>query len=98
MFFGHFHEPIMILEAIASQGLWIWHVFFELSGSHNDVNVLKWSFVFSELVEGHARPANYSVNSHKGYYRADGIYPKWSTFIKIISCPQEKKAKLFVAV
>jgi hypothetical protein len=71
MFSGHFHEPTMILEAVASQDLWIWHAFFGLPGSHNDINVLERSSVFFELAEGRAPPANYSVNGHN--YTMDTI-------------------------
>ncbi|XP_020247966.1 uncharacterized protein LOC109825526 [Asparagus officinalis] len=35
MYTGHFHEPTIILEAVASKDLWIWHAFFGLPGSHN---------------------------------------------------------------
>ncbi|XP_021801986.1 uncharacterized protein LOC110746083, partial [Prunus avium] len=52
------------LEAVASYDLWIWHAFFGLPGSHNDINVLERSTVFGELVEGRAPPVNYSVNGH----------------------------------
>jgi len=40
MYTGHCCEPTIILEAVASQELWIWHVFFGMPGSLNDINVL----------------------------------------------------------
>ncbi|KAL6205172.1 hypothetical protein ACLB2K_022434 [Fragaria x ananassa] len=41
MYSGHIYEPTIILEAVASYNLWIWHAFFGLPGSHNDINVLE---------------------------------------------------------
>ncbi|XP_020245294.1 uncharacterized protein LOC109823429 [Asparagus officinalis] len=79
MYTGHFHEPTIILEAVASKDLWIWHAFFGLPGSHNDLNILHRSSVFAQLAEGRASPCNYTVNGHEynmGYYLADGIYPE----------------------
>ena len=38
---GHIREPTIILEAIASYDLWIWHAFFGLPRSNNDINVLE---------------------------------------------------------
>ncbi|XP_042955669.1 uncharacterized protein LOC122291770 [Carya illinoinensis] len=80
MYSGHIHEPTIILEAVASYDLWIWHAFFGMPGSHNDINVLERSFIFTELAQGRAPPVNYTINGNDytmGYYLADGIYPKW---------------------
>ena len=64
--------------------------FFGLPGSNNDINVLERSPIFSEFEQGHALTINYSINGHKytmRYYLADGIYPKWSTFVKTVPSP-----------
>ena len=98
MYTGHCHEPTIILEAVASQDFWIWHAFFGLPGSLNDINVLDRSPVFTLLANGHAPPVNYIINGHEykmRYYIADGIYPNWSTFVKTIPCPQGLKKKHF---
>ena len=50
---GHVEKPTIILEAIAFD-LWIWHAFFEMPGSHNDINVLHRSHLFANLAEGRA--------------------------------------------
>jgi len=49
MYSGHIREPTIILEAVESNDLWIWHAFFGLPGSHNDINVLEWFDVFANL-------------------------------------------------
>lgn len=51
MYSSHSHEAVIILEVIASHNLWIWHACLRLLGSHNDINVLERSFVFSELAQ-----------------------------------------------
>ncbi|XP_030964406.1 uncharacterized protein LOC115985620 [Quercus lobata] len=98
MYCGHICEPSINLEAVASYDLWIWHLFFGLPGSNNDINVFERSHVFSELAQRRAPAVNYSINDHDytiGYYLADGIYPQWSTFVKTIPRPLGAKRKLF---
>ena len=43
---------IVILEAIASHDLWIWHAFFGCAGTLNDINVLDCSPVFDDVEQG----------------------------------------------
>ncbi|XP_041017973.1 uncharacterized protein LOC121260195 [Juglans microcarpa x Juglans regia] len=74
--------------------------FFGLSSSHDDINVLERSFIFTELAQGRAPEVNYSANDNEykmGCYLTDGIYPKWSTFVKTIPFPQGNKKTHFVA-
>jgi len=95
---GHCDKPTIILEAVASYDLWIWHAFFGMPGSHNDINVLHRSPLFDNLAEGTAPPVNYTVNGHDytmGYYLADGIYPSWATIVKSITLPMGNKNQYF---
>jgi hypothetical protein len=76
MYKGHKKGCIVILEAVATHDLWIWHSFFGMPGSNNDINVLQCSPIFSKLVEGHAPPVDFVINGrhyNKEYYLADGI-------------------------
>ncbi|KAF8393073.1 hypothetical protein HHK36_021314 [Tetracentron sinense] len=74
MYSGNVREPTIILEAVASYDLWIWHAFFGLPGSHNDINVLERSSVFTDLADERAVAIDYSINGNDydmGYYLAD---------------------------
>ncbi len=95
---GDYKVLTIILEAVASYDLWIWHAFFGVAGSNNDINVLNQSPLFLEQVRGEAPRVHFSVNGNEynnGYYLADGIYPEWASFMKTISLPQIEKHKLF---
>jgi hypothetical protein len=39
-------ECSVFLEAVADYDLWIWHAFFGMAGTNNDINVLQRSLVF----------------------------------------------------
>jgi hypothetical protein len=97
-FCGTNGRPSMILEAVATYDLWIWHAFFGMPGTNNDVNVLHRSPVFDPMTTGRMPPVNYTINGNAynfGYYLADGIYPNWPTFLKAIRHPYEQKKVYF---
>ncbi|XP_062188824.1 uncharacterized protein LOC133892101 [Phragmites australis] len=88
----------IFLEVVASQDLWIWHGFFGVVGSNNDIIVLNQSPSFTEVLKGQAPQVQFSINKRQydiGYYLADGIYPEWTAFVKTIPHPQTEKEQLF---
>ena len=98
MYTGHVHRPTIVLEAVAFYDLWIWHAFFGMPGSNNDINVLDASNLFANLREGCGPSSNYIImgnHYNMGYYLVDGIYPKWATIVQLISHPQELAHELF---
>ncbi|XP_026399328.1 uncharacterized protein LOC113295190 [Papaver somniferum] len=87
---GHYAKPTVILEAAASYDCWIWHAFFGLPGSQNDINVLHKSPLFEDLKYGISPQVNFSINGNDythGYYLANGIYSKWSTLVQCYRQP-----------
>ena len=99
-FVKHIYKvPTIILEAVASYALWIWHAFFGCPGTLNDINILDLCPVLQELYEGRTLKCEYVINGCKyniGYYLSDGIYPRWATFIKTIPLSQSVKDRLLV--
>ena len=61
---GHKEVATIILEAVASSDLWIWHVFFGVAGSNNDINVFDRSPIFDDVLQGHAPEENYTINGN----------------------------------
>ncbi|GJY71149.1 ALP1-like protein [Tanacetum coccineum] len=83
----HGPYPFILLEALASNDLWIWHAFFGVSGMNHDVNALRQSPIFNDLKSGRALDVSFVANNvpyKRGYYLTDGIYPQWSVLIKSI--------------
>ncbi|KAL5549771.1 hypothetical protein UlMin_005002 [Ulmus minor] len=48
---GRSGSPTIILEVVAYYDLWIWHAFFGLPDSNNDINVLEASHLFANLAQ-----------------------------------------------
>jgi len=92
---GH---PTIMLEAVASYDLWLWHAYFGPAGSNNDINVLNESDLFDDLLQDNAPQVPFVANGEnftKGYYLADGIYPDWATIVKSFKCPMDPKTSKF---
>ncbi|XP_024195682.1 uncharacterized protein LOC112198810 [Rosa chinensis] len=83
---------------VVSYDTGIWHAFFGTPGAQNDLNVLGASNVFEHVIGGTAPLVEFEVNNKRytnGYYLADGIYLRWSTFVKTISNPRTEEEKHF---
>ncbi|KAK4485526.1 hypothetical protein RD792_008168 [Penstemon davidsonii] len=97
-FSGRLKKPTIILEAVADADTWIWHAFFGVPGSQNDITVLGRSPLFDSMIKGTSPHVNYEVNNKNyfmTYYLADGIYPKWATLIQAIRNPIDPKEQFF---
>ncbi|XP_071699050.1 uncharacterized protein [Rutidosis leptorrhynchoides] len=93
----HGYQTIM-LEAVASYDNWIWHAYFGMAGSNNDLNVLNASPLFDSLLTDTAPQVPYEIGDvdfDRGYYIADGIYPSWASFVKGFSSVVDAKRKYF---
>nr|XP_043630433.1 protein ALP1-like [Erigeron canadensis] len=92
---GH---PTIMLEAVASFDLWIWHAYFGPAGSNNDINVFIESDLFGQLLQDKAPAVDFTVNGQqftKGYYLADSMYPEWATLVMSFKCPMDPKTSKF---
>ena len=83
---------------MADYETWIWHAFFGMPGSCNDINVLHRSPLMNRIANGETPPVEFVANGRTyryGYFLADGIYPRWQTFVKPVHKPQGKKQSDF---
>ncbi|XP_068336533.1 protein ALP1-like [Pyrus communis] len=97
-FSGRSRKPIVVLKTVALYDTWIWHVFFGVPGSQNDITVLGRSPIFNRLTEGKTPQLDYYINNRQynmGYYLADNIYTKWATLVQAIPNPRNDAEKLF---
>ncbi|KAJ0789049.1 putative harbinger transposase-derived protein [Helianthus annuus] len=63
--------PTVILQAVASQDLWVWPAYFGVVGSCNDINVFEQSPLLEEWISGKAPKASFYANENyypHGYY------------------------------
>jgi hypothetical protein len=97
-FKGRHTHPTVILEAVASKNLWIWHAFFGVAGSNNDINVLQRSPLARALAQRTIPQVPFLVNGQQHqqpYFLTDGIYPEWAVFVKAFRASEEPEKILF---
>jgi hypothetical protein len=78
-FKGYKKDPTIVLEAVADHETCIWHAFFGMPGSCNDISVLQRSPLMTRLAMREGTSVEFEANGHKynyGYFLADGIYPR----------------------
>ncbi|XP_041995806.1 uncharacterized protein LOC121745926 [Salvia splendens] len=66
--------------AIADYRLRIWHAYFGVAGSNNDINVLQSSLLFNDDCRGEGLKISFVANDtqySRGYYLTDEIYLWW---------------------
>nr|XP_043639895.1 protein ALP1-like [Erigeron canadensis] len=71
---------------------------FGAPSSNNDINVLNQSDLYLTERNGTAPDTSFAVNGReykRGYYLTDGIYSKYSAFIKAYPYPTDPKEKRF---
>jgi hypothetical protein len=69
-----------------------------MADSHNDINVLECSQIFSRLAKGNSLEVKYEISGQqysKGNYLSDRIHHLWFVFVKTIPSPQEEKMHWF---
>ncbi|XP_021734892.1 uncharacterized protein LOC110701567 [Chenopodium quinoa] len=66
-------------DYVRISGNTIWHAYFGVAGSNNDINVLDRLPIFNNFLEGCGPEVQFTLNGsiyNMGYYLADGIYPE----------------------
>ena len=96
-----------VLESICDYNLWFWHGAYGFAGSMNDINILDSSPLLSSWVDGSfqqkeelAGVVPFYIGEEEFdrlFVLADGIYPRFSRFVKTISQPSTVGEKRFVA-
>lgn len=87
---GNLEKPTISYEAACDSDLFIWHCFFALPGSCNDINVLDASPLIFSIASGRTMSEFSVVDTcyYQPYLLVDGIYPEWTCFLGPIKHPK----------
>ena len=86
-----------MLEAACDHHLWFWHASYGYGGALNDINIMNMSHLQAGFLDGTFAEVEvqsgvipYTINYHEFmqmYFLVDGIYPRYSRFVKAIRQP-----------
>lgn len=85
-------NPVITLEAAASNDLWIWHALFGVPGPLNEINVLGRSNLVNDIINQSGPEVSFTLYRNrqynmKGYYLTDSTYPSCDTFVRSLNNP-----------
>ena len=99
--------PSILLESIVDYHMYFWHVSYGYTGNIGDLNVLQQSPLLERMVDGtfhqleeEAEAVPFDIGDeefNKCFILVDGIYPKFSRFVKGIKEPTSNKEKKYTA-
>ena len=102
---GKEKKPCIVLEAVCDYNLYIWHASYGYCGALNDVNILYLSPLLEHLLGGTFGESEKNVVPYeiageefdKCFLLTDGIYPKFSRFVKANKHPIDPAERRFTA-
>ena len=105
-YMGKSRKPTIVLEAVCDYNLWFWHVSYGYCGSMNDINILNLSPLLERMLDGTFDRLEdeaddvvpYTIGGeefNKAYFLTDGIYPRYSRFVKGMKVPITEEEKRF---
>ena len=102
-FSGKEKRPSIVLEAVADHNLWFWHAAYGYAGTLNDLNILNISPLLEAWVDGSFCELESQVTPYKIgdqtfnllYVLVDGIYPRFTRFLKGFKEPISRPEKRY---
>ena len=87
---GKEKKPSIVLEGLSDHHMWFWHSAYGFAGTLNDVNILNLSPLLEALLDGTFEELEQAVvpftiseeEFNKLFIFVDGIYPRYSRFVK----------------
>ena len=96
-YYGKEKKPTIVMEAACDYHMWFWHICYGYAGSLNDLTILDGSPLLQSFISGSfqakeekAGVVPYKIGDqdfNKLFLLVDGIYPKYSRFVKGLSQP-----------